>query len=218
MQNVITQKQALTITGGREPMTIPEIQKAIELLREVRTLDEAKYFSDKMSALAAWAKMYHKREHEIEAKRGTLHAYRRMGILAGELRPRNKAIHSEKRGPNSILGGAPGSLKLLQDAGLKRGQAQAARAISKIPSDTFDAAINNPKPVSPSVLGLVNLSEWAKISGALSHAARLMREIDADIAAKQIKGKRIDLARRLVMEILIWLRAFDSSLSEVKRR
>lgn len=56
MNSVITAEQAKKITGGRTPLVPVEYEAAVKSLQACATLDEAKYWSDKSDALAAWAK------------------------------------------------------------------------------------------------------------------------------------------------------------------
>lgn len=92
MQQVISAEQARKITGGRTPHVPVEYETAINALVACRSIDEAKYWSDKSDALAAWAKIYHSDKAAREAKALKLWAFRRMGQLAAELRPNYKRV------------------------------------------------------------------------------------------------------------------------------
>src|SRR5208282_4621524 len=85
---VLTKEEAKRITKGRTPLVPVEYETAITALTECAHLDEAKYWDNKADALAAWAKIYHSDECARKAKMLKMHAYRRMGQLAGELRPK----------------------------------------------------------------------------------------------------------------------------------
>src|ERR1700689_1121318 len=89
MQQVITREQAKQITRGRTPMVPLEYEEAVKALASCLTFDEAKYWSDKASALAAWAKIYHSHEIDRKAKMLRLHAYRRMAELAQDIQKQN---------------------------------------------------------------------------------------------------------------------------------
>lgn len=84
MSTVITEQQARQITGGRKPLVPVEYEAACNALAQCVDLDEAKYWSDKADALAAWAKIYRDDRISAQAKRLKLKAYRRMGELAAE--------------------------------------------------------------------------------------------------------------------------------------
>src|ERR1700722_7297053 len=75
---------------AKVPRTVPmpvEYVEACKALAACVTIDEAKRWADKAEALAAWAKIYRSDEASVQAARLKLHAYRRMGKLAEEIRP-----------------------------------------------------------------------------------------------------------------------------------
>lgn len=134
MRHVITEKQARAITGGRTPLVPVEYEEAIKALGACLTLDEAKYWNDKADALAAWAKIYRSDEARRKAAQLKLHAYRRMGQLAEDLRPSGKTRFNDS---GKILGPAPGSKSLLMEQGFNRDQAEYMRALSRLPETDF---------------------------------------------------------------------------------
>lgn len=148
MQQVITQKEARTILGGRAPHMPVEYEAAVKALAECITLDEAKYWNNKADALAAWARIYHSSEAERKAKQLKLHAYRRMGQLAEELRP---TIRDGKRQGNNEgrSGHAPGARSLLIQSGLKTTQAAAALTLGRLDDREFERHVNLPRPRAP---------------------------------------------------------------------
>lgn len=117
----------------RTPMPLV-YEEACRALKEVTTVMDAKYFADKADALAAWAKIYRSDQAAIEAKRLKLHAFRKMGELAEQLRPsgENDCYVKGKSGRQ------PGGQSLLIENGLKRDQARAAMGISRIPLRKFE--------------------------------------------------------------------------------
>lgn len=143
MQQLITESEARKITGGRKPLVPIEYERACKDLVLCQTIDEAKYFSDKADALAVWAKIYRDDDAGREARALKLHAYRRMGLLAMELRPGGIF----KRGPK---GGRkqPGPPSVLKENGLDSEQTRAAVLLAKIPSAKFKALTASPKPPS----------------------------------------------------------------------
>lgn len=144
MQQVITETKAREITGGRKPLVPVKYEEACKALVECQTIDDAKYWDNKADALAAWAKIYKNDEAGLEAKRLKLHAYRRMGLLAGELRP---AVNP--RGPR---GAGPGPRSLLMERGFSQGAAEACRALALKPQQEFDAIVSLPRPPSPATV------------------------------------------------------------------
>lgn len=51
MKAVISSEQARQITGGRTPLVPVEFETAVKALKACTQIDEAKYWSDKASAL-----------------------------------------------------------------------------------------------------------------------------------------------------------------------
>lgn len=139
MQTVITTQQARLITKGRTPLVPVEYETAVKALVACTQIDEAKYWDAKADALAAWAKIYRSNETIMKAKQLKLHAYRRMGQLAAELRPDT----GPKRG-NSGAGRLPGAPQLLQDHGMKRSEASACRRLALLPERKFNQILKNP--------------------------------------------------------------------------
>lgn len=138
MQAVITKEQAKQITSGRTPLVPVEYEQAITALQACCTIDDSKYWSDKADALAAWARIYRNDEVTRKAKMLKLHAYRRMGELAAELRP----ITNVKGGRQ------PGAVRALTDAGLTHNNAIAARRLATIPEKQFNKLLEKPKAPS----------------------------------------------------------------------
>lgn len=138
MQSVITMKDAKRITGGRTPLVPVQYETAIKALTECVTLDDAKIWSDKADALAAWAKIYKSGDAERKARALKLHAYRRMAQLAKELRP-------TKTGPNG-----DGPAKLLQrEHGFTKQEAACVLAVGNTPEPTFKRAVQAESPPTP---------------------------------------------------------------------
>lgn len=67
-----------SILRRAERMEMPVVYAdAVKALEACATMDEAKYYSDKSEALAAWAKIYGSQEDRKAAARLKLHAYAR---------------------------------------------------------------------------------------------------------------------------------------------
>ena len=134
----ITKAQARQITRGRTPLVPVEYETAVRSLQQCVDLNESKYWSDKADALAAWAKIYQNDEALRKAKMLKLHAFRRMGALAGELKPLK----------NAAGGRQPGSIRALTDAGLSYNSAIAARRLASVSNKRFDKILEQPKAPS----------------------------------------------------------------------
>lgn len=170
-------------------------------------MDEAKYYSDKADALAAWAKIFRSNEAALEAKRLKLHAYRRMSQLAEQLRPM-------PRGGNG--GMKPGPSALLQEYGLSRPAANAARRIGKIPERSFEKLVASPNPPSPTRLWVTSgagSSAWHEFNliGPVKMRSFCRRYPAKDMARALTKDEAVK-AREIVREVIEWLDAFDQAL------
>lgn len=214
---VITAKQARQITGGRAPLVPVQYEQAVQALAECSTLDDAKVWSDKADALAAWAKIYRDDTVDRQARALKLHAYRRMGLLAAELRPPSK--------PNQGRPGmAPGPMSALRDAGLNATAAREARHIAKLPPRVFTAAVERPKVPSPSRLYVVTRAERSKRSdawiamnaGGLASARSFCNNNDARQLARGLNSDEAAKAREMVRSISDWLDEFERCLPRSK--
>lgn len=217
MTQVITEQQARQITGGRTPLVPIEYEAACKALEACETLDEAKYWSDKSDALAAWAKIYHDDVVTLKAKRLKLKAYRRMGELAFELRPaKGKKGH--------LGGGAPGPRSLLMEMGLNKAESDAARTLAKMRSARFFEETDRPHPRSPiyaAQRGAAGASEaWAEIAksgvGLMSFQSWCGRH-DARALCSVLSNDEAQKCRSAVLKIQEWLDAFEQYLPKAAK-
>jgi hypothetical protein len=213
MQAVISAAQAKQITGGRTPVVPIVYEEAIKALDACLTLDDAKLWSDKADALAAWAKIYHDDKVDRQAKALKLHAYRRMGKLAGELRPST----GKGRLPGGAYAGSnPGPRSLLIENGLSDRGAQAARRLASLSDEKFNALTNRAKPPAPQTVFNVAGTNWTRIvseSCLLSFEGFCARNKPLDIASAvppQLRESRLKKVRNLIE----WLDEFERHLSK----
>lgn len=223
MRSVITQSQAKQITGGRTPNMPVEYEKAVRSLQACIDLDDAKYWSDKADALAAWAKIYRSKEAETKAKRLKLHAFRRMGQLAAELRP-------VARGMKKGGGALPGPVSILREMGMTEGAANSARQIAKIPGDAFNQIVERSNPPSPSALRprfsnsvteswkILSASGGVHSNGGNSFTGfrAWCRRHDARSLSMGLTAEEAGKARAAALEIAEWLDAFEQALPKGK--
>lgn len=210
MQQVITSEQAKRITKGRTPLIPVEYETAVKALSECITFDETKYWSDKADALAAWAKIYRNDEVSRKAKMLKLHAYRRMGQIASELRPRT-ALRNKR-------GSLPGPFSLLKENGLTTAQASGARTLSGLSEPRFNKLINRENPISPttarySLQADTHYRDFYR--GAASLRSIMRRHTPAQIIASMSAEEKAN-AHELVDELTGWLDAFEQRLPKVK--
>lgn len=216
---VITAEQARQVTRGRTPLVLAEYEQAITALQACLTIDEAKYWNDKADALAAWAKIYHSDEATRKSRALKLHAYRRMGILAAELRPAHRRDEN-----NQVM---PGPITALKEAGLSQSQASAARAVAKIPQRKFDREVASKHPRAPTSFRITgtneNLSEsWRTLTGrslnrtttinSMSGFACFCRNNDAKALARGLDKGEVEAARKIAEEVSEWIDAFAERL------
>lgn len=188
-------------------------EDALRDLVACQTLDEAKYFSDKAEALAAWAKIYKSDQAAVEARRLKLHAYRRMGQIAAELRPSHRI-------PNKHGGmqWADGPTSLLRESGLSGGTADLVSRISKADQNDFNVAVNLPRPPSPTGFyrKMSTGSEgWKKcfgVGGSLGSTRGWIRANDPKELARSLSSDEATKARALVRPIQDWLDEFEQYL------
>lgn len=204
MQQVITAKQAREITGGRKPLVPVVYEEAVKALGECLTLDDAKHWDNKADALAAWAKIYHDDKVARQAKALKLHAYRRMGQLAEEMRPPYKA----KRGH---IGPEPGPRMLLQEHGLSHGKARAARALARMSDAKFTDILKHPRAPTSVLTGMVVDSHGVLWQGLNRHISMMLTACGKMPATTTARGltatERQDMVAR-VQRIAEWCDEF----------
>jgi hypothetical protein len=216
MQQVITQTQARAVLNGRAPLIPVEYETACKALAECITLDEAKYWDNKADALAAWAKIYHSPDAERKAKQLKLHAFRRMGQLADELRPSSK---SRRIGTTGWGGSLPGSRALLIEHGATKSQARAMRDLATMEESKFSRIVELPKPPAPNFAsnryghGSEAWKAWSL--SAMSFRSNLRKQTALAVANGMTPEEKIR-AVALVRDIADWLDEFDRCLSARK--
>lgn len=217
MNSVISAEQARKITGGRTPLVPVEYEQAVKALQACLTLDEARYWSNKADALAAWAKIWHNDQAGAESKRLKLHAYRRMGELAYELRP-NLGTGGQ-RNRNGHKGTVPGAPSLLIDNGLTKASATAAVKLARMSSKEFQQLIGGPRPPAPLVVltqrrgGSESWKLMVYQPGAnIARCRTFCRGHDPKKLALGLLDDEVRKARDMVVEIAEWLDAFEQAL------
>lgn len=197
------------IPGAQLPVQYEEACKA---LVACTTIDEVKYYSNKADALAVWAKMFKDNTASLAAKRLKLHAYRRMGSLAGELRPTRRL---------GARGVSKGPFSLLMENGLNADNARAARRLAKMVDDNFIKLVDLPKPPSPlsTTLYRVNGSEawrvFSRVAGVGTFRAFCRRHAAKQLARGLTHDESIK-AREMVIECIEWLDEFVQHLPKAK--
>lgn len=221
MGAVITQTQARRVTVERRAQVPAEYKSAVKALEACVTLDEAKYWDDRAEALKAWARIYGDDEAGVSARRLKLHAYRRMGELAMQMRPWKPGA---RKGCKMGEGAGKGVPSLLVEHGLAIHQANAASAAAKIPKAKFQAIVNSPKPPAPQAL-LTKFSDrnvttaWREISGVVGGNCLLgfrgwCRSRDARQLAIALTPTEAAKARECAQEVSEWIDEFERSLKK----
>lgn len=203
MEMMISQPQRNLSNVPKAPKIPVIYEEAVRDLILCQSLDEAQYFVDKAEALSAWAKIYKDDQAGIESKRLKLHAYRRMGQIAGELRPRK----SHRR--------RPGSIALLRANGLSVGAASAARKLANLDRHIFDTYVSNPRPPSPNGV-LTKESElfpgWYKFYSTVISLNSICRKHTASDFAKLASGPQAATMRLHTTQLIEWLDEFERFL------
>lgn len=226
MELMVSQPQR-NIAATPKAVRMPVIyEEAVRDLILCQSLDEAKYFADKAEALSAWAKIYKDDQACLEAKRLKLHAYRRMGQIAGELRPVRQysrangvkvdnCSHKGKRGDHYLL---PGPISLLQENGIERHKANAMRQVAKIPEPLFQKLVVS--GVSPTRARMLHTgrssSAWSKFNqpstACLPRFVYFCRAQSAKDMASQFTDDEAKKARGYLIEAQEWLDEFERFL------
>lgn len=191
-----------------------QYESAIKHLAECRTLDEAQLWSAKADALAAWAKIYQSDQASLEARRLKLHAYRRMGQLADEIRPRRYIPNSNIKNRPGMMQIAPGARSLLLENGFTRDQASVVMGIKSIPAPEFQEIIESPRPSTPSMVMVKRRRNagWVSIHRPLVNARTAMRRQNPYEMAANFESADNVPKFELVDEIIEWMTKFKSAL------
>lgn len=213
MNAVISSEVARQITRGRTPLVPVEYEDAIKALDACITLDEARYWSAKADALAAWAKIHHSGEVVRKAKALKLHAFRRMGELAGELNPRKSTTSTGGRG--SIPGSGPRNLLIKH--GLSIGEADAARMLAKLTEKRFDRLLEH--PMAPTTFRYLGRDDgpWRQIARAMMSLRSCMRRHTAAQTIDDLGKNERTTVTELLTDVMEWLDEFDSRLKKVPK-
>lgn len=206
MNAVITKAQARVILKGRVPHVPIQYEQAITALQECIELDEAKLWSDKADALAAWAKMYRDDKVSRQAKMLKLRAYRRMGQLAAELNPRI-VKQGEGVGKGSVPGSGPRSL--LISHGLSVAQTAAARTLAKLPERKFEQVLKHPAEPTTIRSRLYYYKQWHHTQATLMTLRSRCRSHTPAQTVSEMHPEECKNARTLIAEVNEWLDEFD---------
>ena len=211
MNPTITLHQAKQITGGRTPHVPIQYEEALKSLQACIDLDDAKIWSDKADALAAWAKIYRNDDAGRKAAALKLHAYRKMGQLAAELRPRK----SLGRG----LGTTPGAMSLLREKGLTQSQALCARAAASLPQKRFDDLAERERPPAITAMRLevapgssAYLALIGRGANGVAPFASFCRTHPAAAMARALSKDEARKIKEYIPEICEWLDVLDANL------
>jgi hypothetical protein len=190
-----------------------EYEAACKALATVTTIDEAKFWTDKAEALAAWAKIYKSDRAAVEAKRLKLHAYRRMGELAAELRP-SPVRDGHTKGPASLL---------MERYGFTRARATTARRLANMSDAEFADLSEGAAPLYRVLQnGAASSGAWHTLmyssGGGLCHSRSFCRRFSASELARGLKLDEVDKARELVRELSDWLDEFEQHLPKPAKR
>lgn len=188
-----------------------QYEEACKSLAACVTIDEAQYWSDKSDALAAWARIYRSDRAAVEARRLKLHAYRRMGQLAAELRP-NKRRFSKSS-----------AYTLLRESGLTKQQAGSARTLANQTEEAFQRLVDLPRPPAP--ISFFTKSFYREDTTSWRHFQYLVkfrqtcRAKDPKEIARGFTIEEANNARPAIREVQEWLDTLEQYLpkSEIEQ-
>jgi hypothetical protein len=196
LQQVITAQEARQITNGREPLVPVEYETALKALASCRAIDDAKYWSDKASALAAWAKIYHSRQVMREARLLKLHAYRHMALLATAIR--------DAAGKGRIR-------TILEKEGLSVTEARQIDGVGRASVQEFQKAIESPRPPAPWAFS--RGGEVAELKPLRSMHTMAKQTLPHEIA-QMIDGKAREVFCDMIDDITEWLDELQQRLQK----
>lgn len=209
----------------RPPMPIL-YEQACKDLSACRTIDEAIYFDNQADALAAWAKIYKHDQAGKESRLLKLHAYRRMGMIAEELRPSGRL--SKDRGKK--IGGKrgalhlPGARSLLLENGLTKDQAAAASRLAKLTRSGFEKLSALKRPPSPVAAtsrlmrgGSASWKHWSGDINSMQRARYFTRKYEPRQLAAGMTIDEAKMARETATELADWLDEFERHLPKETR-
>lgn len=137
----VVEPAQIGLPASDRPAMPVQYEEALKALEACTSLDETTVWSNAADALEAWAQIYRSDEAELKAKRLRLHAYRRMGQLARDLRPPGKMKGGGYRGCQGKL---PGAISLLQEYGLTKTEAGSANFLAQLPDEQFQRVLERP--------------------------------------------------------------------------
>lgn len=201
----------LTVIPPKLPV---EYEQAVKALEACTHLDETKYWADKAEALAAWAKIYHSPDAQLKAKKLKLHAYRRMGEIAEQLRPSGQYKMILDSGGYRRSRKAKGPASLLREHGLKKSEAAAAMTLSHLAGEKFAEALENPQaPTTVAYRPYKGSTAWrAFYAQAINLRAVCLRFDPAEVARELTERRASATAKELVTTLTEWLDRFEQAL------
>jgi hypothetical protein len=219
------QYETAIVLGGHAPLPANvkpaaqapvKYEEAIKALESVQTIDEARYFDDQAEALAAWAKIYTDDRAANTARRLKLHAYRRIGILAEQLRPKGSSdaaprVHGQwKKGGRSVL----------IEAGFKPNQAVAALAVAKLPEPEFRKAVASERPPSPAIVLQVRVRknpQSASLAIRFTGLLSFLRKADFPALVASMDEKDLAAAKARNREAMALIGKFQQAIQRGAR-
>lgn len=180
-----------------------QYEQAIKALEACQTIDEARYFDNKADALAAWAKIYNDDRAATAARVLKLHAYRRIGALAEQIRPANQ--------PENKGAFRKGSRSVLMSSGFNHNQSVGAIAVARMPAKDFERVVAQKRPPAPSTLVHADLRknpEAARLATRFTGLLSFFRKVDVaalvagmDARERQASQKRVDEMRTHIQKL-----------------
>jgi hypothetical protein len=213
MMQMTTKMNRTGVARKPAPPPVPVVYAdAIKALRQCTTFDDAKGWDDRSEALDAWARIFKQDEALIEAKRLKLHAYRRMGEIAAELRP----VRGNNGNSPDGKGRLPGPQSLLIERGLNKQEASAARALAQVPERKFERLLD--EPLSPTTVA-DQLTRRDPVWRGFAQYAQMLRSkcrkyspTQVATVVRKLGPKRVEAAKSMAAELLQWLSEFERRL------
>jgi hypothetical protein len=200
--------------AAAQGLTLKLYERGCALLEQCVSFDETKYWDSLADAAAAWAKIHDSDRVEQLARSLKLHAYRRLGQIAEMQQPVRAAEPRLGRRTGRPCGRPPGPVAWLQQNGMRRNEAVAARTLGVMQEAQFTSLAGAERPLSPVSVRRGQYSPWqlfyqrAQLANVAANTWRMAPIDAARLEGLEQREKILRVARRLER----WFKEFADTL------
>lgn len=211
---ILSRRDLTTIdsTNAKLPATYANAKAAIA---ECESIDECKEWSNKMAALASYARQAHDDYMLNMAERIKARAMRRCGELLNELAPAGREAPRKTKGLTSgVRPDTTSKAKVAKAAGLSKRHKVTATRIARVPKAEFEAAVESINP--PTVTAIAERGKQSKdvpkdfkvssqAQGMLRRFAEFAAETDAAAVVHGAHDRDKDEITKNSVQIVKWI-------------